>query len=74
MLLRTVNRLTDDADMSEVEKEAYEYYYEALKDGSHTAYLAFDDEKAVGAGGVSYYRVMPTYCNKSGRKAYIMNM
>ncbi|MGX8706420.1 MAG: GNAT family N-acetyltransferase, partial [bacterium] len=28
----------------------------------------------VGAGGVSYYRVMPTYHNPTGVKAYIMNM
>ncbi|RHA51985.1 GNAT family N-acetyltransferase [Eubacterium ventriosum] len=30
--------------------------------------------KFVGAGGVSYYNVMPTYHNHTGRKAYIMNM
>ena len=28
----------------------------------------------MGAGGISYYRVMPTYHNPSGYKAYIMNM
>ena len=28
----------------------------------------------VGAGGVSYYTVMPTFHNPSGKKAYIMNM
>ncbi len=28
----------------------------------------------IGAGGISYYRVMPTYHNPSGNKAYIMNM
>ncbi len=27
-----------------------------------------------GAGGVSFYQVMPTYHNHSGKKAYIMNM
>ena len=40
----------------------------------HTAYLIFDGESFAGAGGVSYYRVMPTYHNPSGEKAYIMNM
>ena len=34
----------------------------------------FDGEKLAGTGGVSYYRVMPTYHNPTGRKAYIMNM
>ena len=28
----------------------------------------------LGAGGVSFFRVMPTYHNPTGRKAYIMNM
>lgn len=28
----------------------------------------------VGAGGVSFFQVMPTYHNPSGKKAYIMNM
>ena len=31
-----------------------------------------DGEKFIGAGGVSYYRVMPTYHNQTGEKAYIM--
>ena len=28
----------------------------------------------VGAGGISYYAVMPTFHNPTGKKAYIMNM
>ena len=31
-------------------------------------------DRFAGAGGVSYYRVMPTFHNPSGRCAYIMNM
>ncbi len=46
----------------------------ALKDGSHIAYIVFDNVKFIGAGGISYYNVMPTYHNPSGKKAYIMNM
>lgn len=34
----------------------------------------FDSDRFIGAGGISYYRVMPTYHNVSGNKAYIMNM
>ena len=30
--------------------------------------------KFVGAGGISFYKVMPTYHNPTGKKAYIMNM
>ena len=73
-VLRAANQLSDDVDMSEVEKESYEYYKYALENGGHIAYLVYDNGKFIGAGGVSFYRVMPTYHNLSGRKAYIMNM
>ena len=73
-VLRAANKLSDDIDMSEVEKESYDYYKDALEHGTHTAYLVFDDEMFVGAGGISYFKVMPTYHNKTGNKAYIMNM
>lgn len=73
-VLRAANGLAEDVDMSEVEKESYEYYKDSLSNGTHTAYFAFDGNELVGAGGVSYFRVMPTYHNPSGNKAYIMNM
>ena len=73
-VLRAANRLPEDADMAEVEAQSRRYYQYALADGSHAALLAFDDGRFVGAGGVSYYRVMPTYHNPTGEKAYIMNM
>ncbi len=73
-VLRAANRLAEDVDMSEVETQSYGYYKKALLDGTHTAYLVFDDDRFIGAGGISYFRVMPTYHNPSGNKAYIMNM
>lgn len=73
-VLRAANQLSDDTDMSLVERESYNYYQKALRDGSHIAYLVFDEECFVGAGGVSFFQVMPTYHNPSGNKAYIMNM
>lgn len=73
-VLRAANRLDASADMSAVERESRAYYRSALADGTHTAYLVFDGEAFVGAGGVSYYAVMPTYHNPTGQKAYIMNM
>lgn len=60
--------------MEEVEKQSLRYYQKALADGSHTAYLVFDGDRVVGTGGVSFFQVMLTYQNPSGRKAYIMNM
>ncbi len=73
-VLRAANRLPDDTDMRDVEKQSRMYYEKALRDGTHTACLVFDRNRWVGAGGISYYQVMPTYRNPSGNKAYIMNM
>lgn len=73
-VLRAANKLDDSVDMSEVERESRVYYEKALADDSHVAILVMDDDKFVGAGGVSFYTVMPTYHNPSGKKAYIMNM
>lgn len=73
-MLKAANQLPDNTDMSEVERETYNYYQKALRDGSHIAYLVFDEDRFVGAGGVSFFQVMPTYHNPSGNKAYIMNM
>lgn len=73
-VLRAANQLSDDADMSEVKKQSFEYYQNSLENETHLAYLIFDDELFVGAGGISYFQVMPTYHNPTGKKAYIMNM
>ena len=61
------NKLSNDVDMSLVEKESYEYYKNALETGEHIAYLVYDNETFIGAGGVSFH-------NPTGKKAYIMNM
>ena len=73
-VLRAANKLSEEIDMTEVKKQSYDYYQEALKNDSHVAYLVFDNEEFIGAGGVSFFRVMPTFHNPTGRKAYIMNM
>ena len=73
-VLRAANQLSNDVDMSEVKKQSLEYYQNALINNSHLAYLIFDEDKFVGAGGISYFKVMPTYHNPTGKKAYIMNM
>lgn len=52
--------------MNEVKKQSYDYYKKALCDGTHIAYLIFDESHFVGAGGVSFFQVMPTYHNPSG--------
>ncbi|MBE5940315.1 MAG: GNAT family N-acetyltransferase [Lachnospiraceae bacterium] len=74
IVLRAANKLSDDVDMLTVEKESYAYYKRALESGEHIAYLVYDNGTFIGAGGVSFYQVMPTYHNPTGKKAYIMNM
>lgn len=73
-VLRAANQLSKDVDMSEVKKQSYKYYQNSLENDTHIAYLVFDGEIFVGAGGISYFQVMPTYHNPTGKKAYIMNM
>lgn len=73
-VLRAANKLAADVGLEEVKEQSFLYYKEALGDDSHIAYLIFDGSRVVGTGGVSFYRVMPTYHNPSGRKAYIMNL
>lgn len=73
-VLRAANGLDDTVDMSAVEAQSRDYYRKALSDGSHVAYLVFDGKELAGAGGVSFYRLLPTYHNPTGENAYIMNM
>ena len=74
IVLRAANKLSDNVDMSKIEKESYEYYKQTLETNEHIAYLVYDNGKFIGSGGVSFYQVMPTYHNPCGKKAYIMNM
>lgn len=68
IVLKAANKLSDEVDTSIVEEHTYNYYKTALKDGSHIAYLVFDEDKFVGAGGISSFQVMPTYHNSTGKK------
>ncbi len=74
MVLKAANKLHEDTDMSEIEARSREYYKKALAQDTHTAYLVFDGDRLIGAGGMSYYSVMPTCCDTTGKKAYVMNM
>lgn len=67
IVLRAADKLSDDEDMSVVEEKSYAYYRRALESGEHIAYLVYDNGKFIGAGGVSFYQVMPTYHNPTGK-------
>ncbi|MCI7443266.1 MAG: GNAT family N-acetyltransferase [Clostridium sp.] len=73
-VLRAANNLDKSVDMTVIKEQSYDYYKKSLSNKTHIAYLVFDEEKFVGAGGISFFRVMPTFNNPSGNKAYIMNM
>ncbi|MGL5434714.1 MAG: GNAT family N-acetyltransferase [Lachnospiraceae bacterium] len=77
-VLRTVYHIGPDQDLSEVEKNSYDYYKDSFQTGGHIAYLVMDQwdgrEQFAAVGGVSFFQVMPTCANPDGRKAYIMNM
>ncbi|MCI8373017.1 MAG: hypothetical protein HFI75_11615 [Lachnospiraceae bacterium] len=68
LVLRAANQLSDTIDLCRVEQESYAYYKRALKSGEHIAYLVYNNDMFIGAGGVSFYQVMPTYHNPNGKK------
>lgn len=74
VVLQAANKLDDSIDLTIIKENSYNYYKKALADGSHIAYLVFNNDIFVSAGGVSFFKVMPTYHNPTGYKAYIMNM
>ena len=71
IVLRAANKLSDDVDMSLVEQESYEYYKRTLENGEHIAYLVYDNETFIGAGGVSFYQVMPQSYTPEFRKKIV---
>lgn len=74
-VLLAANGLPEGTDMDEVRRETRRYYQRALSDGTHVAYLVLEEGgRFAGAGGVSFFQVMPTYHNPSGEKAYLMNI
>lgn len=73
-VLREVNHLPDDIDLQHVKENSYGYFSEGFLKGAFTMYLARLNGKIIGIGGISFYTVMPTYHNPTGKKAYIMNM
>lgn len=55
-VLRAANNLSADTNMSEVQKQSYEYYLKALKNNTHIAYLVFNENSIVGSGGISFFK------------------
>jgi len=73
-VLKAANELSDETDMSIVERESYNYYKKCFTNDEHVAYLVYYDGFFAACGGISFYKVMPTFHNPTGNNAYIMNM
>lgn len=56
LVLRAANNLSADTNMSEMQKQSYEYYLKALKNNTHIAYLVFNENSIVGSGGISFFK------------------
>ena len=54
-VLRAANKLSADSNMDEVRKQSYDYYKNALCNGTHIAYLVLSENQIVGTGGVSFF-------------------
>ncbi len=72
--LRLANNFDKDTDMSNVSKHIREFYLNSFNENNHKAYLVYDNNRIIAHGDVSFYKVMPTCHNPSGKKAYIMNL
>ena len=75
IVLHAANELPADVIIpQDVYDNSRDFYSRRLTDGSHVAYLAYDGEKIVGSGGVTFYELIPMYYNRSGKVAAIVNM
>jgi len=59
---------------TEMEAILLEFFTASLADGSFAAWLAFDGEKIVATSGLSFSMIPPSFSDKTGKTAYIMNM
>lgn len=73
-VLRAANGLAEEEPLEHLRGATRQYYSRALQTGEHAALLCLDGEVLCACGGVSYYTVLPTCDNPTGKKAYIMNM
>ena len=73
-VLRSANRLPEDAGLGAVAEESYRYFREGFERDSFAVFFAYEGKIVVGCGGVSFFEIMPTCDFPDGRAAYIMNM
>ncbi len=74
LVLKTVFKLPNNFNMSELYNQNKEYYLKTIPEGSHIAAFALLNQKIVGCGGMCLYQEMPSPDNQNGKCAYLMNI
>ena len=75
IVLHAANKLPSEVEIpQEIYDNSREFYARTIADGTHVAYLVFDGDKVVGAGGVTFFQLIPFYYNRTGKCAQVVNM
>ena len=75
-MLKEVYELAPGEDVSLLTHTTADFYKKHLADDSHVAYFfTVDDTNEVAAtGGITFFELMPTPEDETGKRAFIMNM
>ena len=74
LVLKTVFKLPEDYDMTQLYEANKKYYQNTLSTGKHLAIFAYYNENIVGCGGICFYSEMPSPDNPNGKCGYLMNI
>jgi GNAT superfamily N-acetyltransferase len=72
-VLKSANNLDNNVNMDNIFIKTHEYYIDNIN-SENVTYLAFDGTEFIGCGSICFIKLLPTYNNQTGKKAYIMNM
>lgn len=61
-------------DWQAFEKANYDYFKQAVADGSYIGLIAVEDEKVAGTGGICLHIHPPSYSVPNGKSACLLNM
>lgn len=61
-------------DLELFRRNTYRYFYENMEEGGFVSFIAEENGEVVATSGICFYHVPPTFENRSGLVAYIMNM
>ena len=64
----------ENVDQDDFRKRTYDYFLRHMQDDSYISWIAVEEDMIVATSGMCFFYSPPTYRNKSGITAYIMNM